>query len=180
MERDWKEQIIKREALGKLIHPRPQPSWATVRLPGILHLSFRSARPRRPSSTDPLGLSSVLFSPHAVPEVANLSSPPRRRSRLQGIAQSKPPDRPPWPLPARCSPCRPPASARVPRRSSPPSRRPRRASRSPLRAGAEDPVTEVIPVLLALSPVLLAQARHFLSAAGPARCACSCARPALV
>lgn len=121
-----------------------------------LHVSTcPSARPRRPSSTDPIGLSSVLFSLHAVPEVANLPSPPRRNSRLPSkVAQSKPLARPPWPLPARCFPCRPPASARPPRRRSPPSRRPRRASRSPLRASAEDPVTEVIPVCVA--PILLA------------------------
>lgn len=120
-----------------------------------------SARHRRPSSTDPLGLSSVLVSLHAVPEVAILSSPPQPHPRL---AQSKPPDqRPPWPLPARYSPCRPPASARAPRRSSPPSRRPRRASasRSPLRAGAEEPVTEVVPVLLA--PVLFLSLSSALS-----------------
>lgn len=81
MERDWKEEIEKREALGKLIHPPPQPSWATVRLPGILHLSFRPS---------PLaivhGPSRSLLCP--------LQSPRRSRSRQPFLAAA-PPQPPP-------------------------------------------------------------------------------------
>lgn len=138
----------KKRSTRKTYPSTPQPAWATVRLPGI--------RPPPPPVLPPVPVGRRFHGP-SPSLLCPLQSPRRSRSRQPflaaapppRLAQSKPPDRPPWLLPARYSPRRPPASARAPRRSSSPSRRPRKASRSPLRAGAEDPVTEVIPVLLA-------------------------------